>query len=955
MSNNTQHARDGSPGSLASLSSTVDIEVTGCDTRPTGGIFNTDRTPLLRQIRLFGTGAPSVLSPGDAAARIDPTTFSNRSLTTFSGVFTPVCLSMFSAILFLRVGYILGHSGLFLTLFQLCLAYIILVFTVLSICAISTNGAIEGGGAYFMISRALGPEFGGSIGTLFFIANVFSSALYITGCVEGLISNFGPEGSISHYLKGGEWMDFLYGTGLNLVNMLICLVGATLFAKTSAIIFFTVMFSAATVVISLIFQHPMEIEVPEENSYLRNQNITHVNFTSFSWETFKNNLLPNFTVDYTISGDCEHTTDCNTNFAMIFGVLFSGVTGIMAGANMSGELKDPGKSIPKGTLTAVAFTFATYLFLFLLTASTCPAELLNNVNLYMQPTNLWPPFVAIGLFAATLSAALSNLIGASRVLEALVKDKLFGWTLDWVNRMSFNGNPVGAVLMSVFLVQLVLLIGSLNRIAQITSTFFLLSYFSTNLACLALTLTSAPNFRPSFKYFSSTTTGIGMVGCLAMMFMINPLYTLYVITCCLILVIVLHLRSPPVRWGSISQALIFHQVRKYLLLLDSRKDHVKYWRPQFLLMVSNPRTCLPLITFANDMKKSGLYVLGHVKIGSMDNVEVDPVLEEYPLWLKLVDRLKVKAFVELTMSTSIRDGLHQLARISGLGAMKPNTILFGFYDDSPPEDFFEKDQTFQTIREERIRGQKFCPVRETERKVTRDEYVSMIYDSIFRLQKNVVLARHFHKLQKAQVILSRETSYIDIWPINFYNPNVTNIDNCWLFLMQLACILNMVPGWKKSTSVRVFMCIDGRVKDASLIHSQWMQTLQMLRIDATIHVVFWDHVTNNQSSQSSNSYQGDVSSSGVFEDSFRTGNSGISTEERINASFDPLDENFLKNVNSMIYDHSNTTAVVFLYLPTPPNKRSERKSYLERLDILTANLPPTLLIHGISPVTSTTL
>lgn len=145
----------------------------------------------------------------------------------------------------------------------------------------------------------------------------------------------------------------------------------------------------------------------------------------------------------------------------------------------------------------------------------------------MQYINFWPPFVAIGIFAATLSASLSNLIGASRVLEALAKDKLFGGMLQPVFKFARRGNPIGAVLVTWLTVQCIVLINKLNLIAQITSVFFLLSYFAINLACLSLTLTSAPNFRPSFRFFSAKTSAIGMFGSLTMMFVISKFIPIF--------------------------------------------------------------------------------------------------------------------------------------------------------------------------------------------------------------------------------------------------------------------------------------------------------------------------------------------------------------------------------------------------------------------------------------------
>lgn len=170
--------------------------------------------------------------------------------------------------------------------------------------------------------------------------------------------------------------------------------------------------------------------------------------------------------------------------------------------------------------------------------------------------------------------------------------------------------------------------------------------------------------------------------------------------------------------------------------------------------------------------------------------------------------------------------------------------------------------------------------------------------------------------------------------------------------MQLACVLHMVPGWKTSTTVRVFMCIESKSKDAPILRRQWEQMLHMLRIDASIHVVVWDHITSplDRSLSDLNSME----DSGAISQDIQS-----SPLPPYNANDSPTrfvpTSNYLFGVNTMIQEHSHNTGIVFLYLPPPPADRNDSTLYHERLEILTRNLPPTLLVHGINPVTSTTL
>ncbi|XP_069053769.1 solute carrier family 12 member 9 isoform X2 [Lepisosteus oculatus] len=371
-----------------------------------------------------------------------------QKLTTFFGVVIPTLLSMFSVVVFLRIGFVVGQAGLYQAIAMFLVAYLIISMTVLSVCAISTNGALDAGGAYYMISRAMGPEFGGSIGIMFFFANVCGSALFVLGLVEAIIDTFGIQADTAgvggvRVLPSSYWWALLYGTGILLLCLLVCLVGAHIYAKATFLIFLIVIVVLATIFISFFAVGPHAVPLPQTHA---NSTVSYANFTGFKLSTLQGNLGPKYTVDY--------TTGTQMTFATVFAVMFNGCTGIMAGSNMSGDLKNPSYSIPRGTITAVIFTFIIYNLLNVLVACTCDFLLLQKDYSFLRDINLWHPFVTIGIYSSTLSAAMSNLIGASRILYALARDDLFGRVLSPAKRTSRSGNPWVAVLISWFLVQI---------------------------------------------------------------------------------------------------------------------------------------------------------------------------------------------------------------------------------------------------------------------------------------------------------------------------------------------------------------------------------------------------------------------------------------------------------------------------------------------------------------------
>lgn len=184
------------------------------------------------------------------------------------------------------------------------------------------SGAVEGGGVYFMISRTLGPEFGGSIGTLFFLANVVGCGLAVTGCVEGLIENFGSGGYLAdNFLPDGRYWRFLYCTAITVLILIVCLIGAGLFAKTSVMTLGLVCVVLLSTYFSFLVKRDIAVAIPEENQLVQNKtNPVTFPYYGLNSTTFHENLHENYTKDYSSDGR-------DVTFAITFGVLFSGVTG----------------------------------------------------------------------------------------------------------------------------------------------------------------------------------------------------------------------------------------------------------------------------------------------------------------------------------------------------------------------------------------------------------------------------------------------------------------------------------------------------------------------------------------------------------------------------------------------------------------------------------------------------
>ncbi|KAG0356577.1 hypothetical protein BG005_004483 [Podila minutissima] len=863
---------------------------------------------------------PTQLNPALATTK-------SSKLGIFSGVFIPCVLSIWGIILFLRFGFIIGQAGVMGTLGMFVIGYAINILTTFSLSAVSTNGTVRGGGPYYLVSRSLGPEFGGSIGVIYFFGTVMGCGMNVLGFVEPLISNFGESsGTVYRVLPEGAVWGFIYGTILLVLCTLVCLVGSKLFSRASLVLAVIILLSTLSIFVS--FATMPAFSIPERN----------IEYTGWSWETLQDNMWPRFTVTTGPDGSKE-------SFQTVFGVLFPACIGILAGASMSGDLEDPSKSIPTGTLWAVGTTFCAYTSIVILMGGSISRSTMYTDLSVLQDVSISPLFIASGALAASVFATLGSVIGAAKILQAIARDNLLPVLSMFSQGTPRTDEPTLAVLLTYILCQFCLFLTDMNAIATFVSMITLLTFLIINLACFLLKIGSAPNFRPSFRFFHWYTAFTGMVLCAIVMSFVDLGKSLLAGLMVAVIFVWIHYWSPPKRWGDVTQSLIYHQVRKYLLRLDSRKEHVKFWRPQILLLVHNPRSEYHLIQFCNHLKKGALYVLGHVIQGDLRDV-----LQEYRRqqvnWLKFVDVLQIKAFVNLSVADSICIGARNLLIGTGLGGMRPNIVVMGSFNlqrylqendqqeqqstDRPQSPFLaQKAPTtpltpgfasyqVQGHGDHTINIPVSLPIDNirVEKPIKITEYVSIIED-VLSLNKAVAIGYGFDRLElpdehvksswkffnfglksSPPSILSPTSSrrssvhhgepkkkkYIDLWPMQMsvtplpfdvapgqqpfgskrasrdmgsYSPmpghaatfsesqpgvrveaNLTNFDT-YTMVLQMGCILHMVPHWKENYLLRVMVFVEYK-EDVEQERQRLADLLENLRIPAEIKVMCLD-------------------------------------------------------------------------------------------------------------------
>ncbi|ROL46313.1 Solute carrier family 12 member 3 [Anabarilius grahami] len=634
------------------------------------------------------------------------------------GVMIRCMLNIWGVIMYLRLPWITSQAGLILTYVIIfmsvtvttitatsvsaistngkvksVLTYVIIfmsvtvtTITATSVSAISTNGKVKSGGTYFMISRSLGPELGAPIGLLFAFANALACALHTVGFAE----------TVRDLLKDykSQMVDDVNDVriiGAVTVAILLCITfaGMSWEAKAQILFFIAIMLSLINYFVGTVIT-----PTPEKQA---------AGFFGYRAEIFVDNLLPSF-------------RGKDGYFFRMFAIFFPAATGILSGVNICGDLKDPTGGIPKGTLLAILWTTLSYLLISITCAATVVRDASGNVNDSLALSNFTTHcsglgckfgynfdrceqnrtcssglannfrilttvsgsgiLITIGVFAATLSSALGFLVSAPKVFQCLCKDNIYPFIGFFAKGYGKNNEPLRGYCLTFLIAMAFILIGDLNTIAPLISNFFLCSYALINFSCFHASVTKSPGWRPEYRFYSPWTSLFAAFLSVALMFLFTWWAALITTILVFFLLGYVSYTKPQINWGSSYQASFYNMALSFSMSLTGVNDHVKNFRPQCLVLTGPPNARPALVDFVGTFTKNiSLMICGNIIMedekSSFPQHSTDMLVD----WL---NQRKVRSFYTSFNSDCLKDGAHNLMQASGLGKLKPNTLVMGY-------------------------------------------------------------------------------------------------------------------------------------------------------------------------------------------------------------------------------------------------------------------------------------
>jgi len=555
----------------------------------------------------------------------------SAQLGTFGGVFTPSVLTILGIILFRRLGFVVGSSGLGQALAMLGLATLITVLTSISLSAVATNRKVKGGGDYYLISRTLGVEFGGALGLILFAAQAISVAFYCVGFGEG----------ISALVGGSVLVTRLSAAGAAVVLFAVAYMGADIATRFQFVIM-------GTLIAALV-------------SFFAGAD------ASWSPSVLIESWAP--AVD-------------GPGFWVVFAIFFPAVTGFTQGVSMSGDLKNPARSLPLGTFLAVGVSTVVYVAAMFALAGTVPTSELAADYESLRRVAVMPWLIDAGVLSATLSSALASFLGAPRILQALAADDLFKPLSFFAVRDGSTGNPRRGVILTGGIALVTIAVGDLDAIAALVSMSFLVSYGLLNYATYVEAVGASPAFRPRFRFFHARASLAGTILCGFVMLMIDPVASVLALGILWALYSYLQWTATPAAWQDSRRAYRYRRVKDGLRELADESESPTDWQPHVLVFTETPARRERLLRVAAWVT-GGSGMLTAVQLVEGDGASLvgrKACAEAQDRLREELEHYGLDAYPMVVVAPDLRVAATTLLQSWGVGPIRSNTVLLNWHD-----------------------------------------------------------------------------------------------------------------------------------------------------------------------------------------------------------------------------------------------------------------------------------